>query len=203
MPAVVEADVRAAEAGVKVRAKERATSGNPFPPRHRPSRQDLRRQSRHRRPSPRPHARHLRANVDARGAASSWMMKMMGTVRWRGGRRHAGVRVRVDGGHGHDRVRGRCWLVRVVAVAVAVAVLLCCDSDGDSGRVRADACAGAARKRTGDSMRTRVRNAAAAMGGGSVLRLELERSASKLGRLGLMSAVRWVVDDRRRSWVPV
>jgi hypothetical protein len=200
MPAVVEADVRAAEAGVKVRAKERATSGNPFPPRHRPSRQDLRRQSRHRRPSPRPHARHLRANVDARGAASSWMMKMMGTVRWRGGRRHAGVRVRVDGDHGHGHVRGRCWLVRVV---VAAAVLLRCDSDGDSGRVRVGGCVGAARRRTGDSMRTRVRNAAAAMGGGSVLRLGLARSALRLGRLGLRSAVRWVVDDRRRSWVPV
>jgi hypothetical protein len=82
-------------------------------------------------------------------------------------------------------------------------VLLRCGSDGDSARVRADVHAGAARRRAGDSMRTRVRSAAAAMWGGSVLGLGLAMSALSVGMLGLMSAVKWVVDDRRRSLVRV
>ena len=110
-------------------------------------------------------------------------MKMgMGMVRLRGGRRRAGVHVRVDDGHAraHARAHARCWLVRVV-----VAELLRCGSGGGSARGRADACVGAAQRRAGTCVCM-----AAAMGGDSVLRLGLGRSALNLGKLGLRSVVR-------------
>ena len=106
-------------------------------------------------------------------------MKMgMGMVRLLGGRRRADVHVRVD--DGHARARARCWLVRVV-----VAELLRCGSGGGSARARADACAGAAQRRAGMCVCM-----AAAMGGDSVLRLGLGRSALNLVKLGLRSVVR-------------
>lgn len=112
--------------------------------------------------------------------------------RLRGGRRRAGVRVRVDAG----RARARYWLVRVVVV---VPLLLRCGSDGGSARGRADACAGATQRRAGKCVRMAV-----AMGGDWVLRLGLGRSALSLVKLALRSVVKWVVvDDRRRSRVRV
>ena len=111
--------------------------------------------------------------------------------RLRGGRRRAGVRVRVDAGH----ARARCWLVRVVVV---VPLLLRCGSGG-SARGRADACAGVTQRRAGACVCM-----AAAMEGDWVLRLGLGRSALSLVKLGLRSAVKWVVvGDRRRSRVRV
>ena len=115
-----------------------------------------------------------------------------GMGRLRGGRRRAGVRVRVDAGH----ARARCWLVQVVVVDP---LLLRCGSDGGSARGRADACAGATQRRAGACVCM-----AAAMGGDWVLRLGLGRSVLSLVKLGLRSAVKWVVvDDRRRSRVRV
>ena len=176
------------------RVRVHGMSGSPFqlPPPHRPSRPHLHlsRPSQHQRPSPcHPHARLLHASVDARGVVS-WKKMEMG--RLRGGRRRAGAHVRVDAGH----ARARYWLVQVVVVDP---LLLRCGSGGGSARGRADACAGATQRRAGACVCM-----AAAMEGDWVLRLGLGRSVLSLVKLGLRSAVKWVVvGDRRRSRVRV